>query len=108
MEEYAGHRRETQPSQRSIGSIFKNPPEHASGWLIEQAGLKGRRAGDAEISLKHGNFIVNRGQARAADINELIGIAQAGVKEQFGIELELEIQRVGAGWPSSGWPSCSG
>jgi len=93
--EHAAHRRATQPGQRSVGSIFKNPPGKAAGWLIEQAGLKGRRAGDAQISTKHGNFIVNRGRARASDVNELIRLIQDTVKAQFGVQLELEIQPVG-------------
>ncbi len=93
--EYVAHRRATQPGQRSVGSIFKNPPGHASGWLIEQAGLKGLRIGDAEVSPKHGNFIVNRGRARAADVCELIQRIQEKIRETFGITLELEIQKVG-------------
>lgn len=95
IEEYVTHRRTTQPSQRSVGSIFKNPPDKAAGKLIEEAGLKGRRAGDAEISTKHGNFIVNRGQARAGDVYELVTLIRETVKTAFGIDLELEIQPVG-------------
>ena len=86
------------PSQRSIGSIFKNPSEHPAGWLIEQAGLKGRRVGDAQISSKHANFIVNRGHARAAEVDELMALAHERVKEVFAVDLEPEIQRVGTGF----------
>lgn len=93
--QYTGHRRDTQPSQRSVGSIFKNPSDKAAGRLVEEAGLKGRRSGDAEISTKHGNFIVNRGQARASDVYELVTLIRATVKTAFGIDLELEIQPVG-------------
>ncbi|MBI2887682.1 MAG: UDP-N-acetylmuramate dehydrogenase [Chloroflexi bacterium] len=97
MAQYADYRRSTQPSQRSVGSIFKNPEGFAAGWLIEQTGLKGQRAGDAQISSKHANFIVNRGHATAAAVEELILLAQDAVRETFGLTLELEIQRVGEG-----------
>ena len=95
--ENVAHRHTTQPSQRSVGSIFKNPEGHAAGWLIEQVGLKGHRIGDAQISSKHANFIVNRGHALATEVNELVYLAQAKVAATFSIRLELEIQRVGAG-----------
>lgn len=98
MAEHGAYRRSTQPSQRSIGSIFKNTPEHPAGWLLEQAGLKGYRIGDAQVSTKHANFIVNRGGATAAAVNELICYAQDKVRVAFGIELEPEIQRVGEGF----------
>ena len=96
--EHVAHRRATQPIQRSVGSIFKNPEGYAAGWLIEQAGLKGRRIGDAQISTKHANFIVNRGHANAAVVNELMLIAQTKIREDFGIQLEPEIQKVGEGF----------
>lgn len=94
MEEHSAYRKATQPAQRSVGSIFKNPENHASGWLIEQVGLKGTRIGDAQISPKHGNFIVNRGKARAADVRALVEMIQAKVEASFGIRLEPEIQEV--------------
>ena len=96
-------RQATQPTAPGAGSIFKNPPEGtpAAGWLIDQAGLKGTRRGDAIISPKHGNFIVNLGQATAADVMALVELAQATVYERFGIRLELEIERVGA-WTEDG------
>ncbi|MDE3076980.1 MAG: UDP-N-acetylmuramate dehydrogenase, partial [Chloroflexota bacterium] len=85
-------RRESQPlTMPNAGSMFKNPPNAAAGYLIEQAGLKGRRCGNAQISDKHANFIVNLGGAQAAEVLELIRIAQAAVKEP----LELEVQLVG-------------
>lgn len=95
VQECLDYRKRTQPAQRSVGSIFKNPPDNAAGRLIEQAGLKGARHGDAEISLMHANFIVNRGKATAADVNALIALARAKVRETAGVDLELEIQRVG-------------
>jgi UDP-N-acetylmuramate dehydrogenase len=79
----------------SAGSVFKNPPGDSAGRLIEAVGLKGVRIGDAQISPKHANFIVNRGQARARDILALIQLAQEKVSREFGVHLELEIEVVG-------------
>ncbi len=90
--QYKQHRKETQPPQASAGSVFKNPPGDYSGRLIEAAGLKGRRIGNAQLSPRHANFIVNLGGARAADILALIALARATVQERFGVELELEIE----------------
>jgi len=89
-------RQEKQPWQLpSAGSVFKNPPGDFAGRLIEAVGLKGVRIGDAQISPKHANFIVNRGQARASDIHALIRLAQEKVSQEFGVQLELEIEVVG-------------
>jgi UDP-N-acetylmuramate dehydrogenase len=89
-------RRESQPVDRlSCGSVFKNPPGEHAGRLIEGAGLKGHREGDAEISSVHANFIVNRGAASAADVLALIELARREVAARFGIELETEVQIVG-------------
>jgi len=89
-------RKEKQPWRLpSAGSVFKNPPGDFAGRLIEAAGLKGVRIGDAQISPKHANFIVNRGQARAKDILALIQLAQEKVSQKFGVQLELEIEVVG-------------
>jgi UDP-N-acetylmuramate dehydrogenase len=90
-----GHRRRTQPPGASMGSMFKNPPGDFAGRLIEAAGLKGARVGAAEISPLHGNFFINHGQARAADIYALIQLAQETVSGRLGVNLELEIQLVG-------------
>jgi UDP-N-acetylmuramate dehydrogenase len=79
----------------NAGSVFKNPPGDAAGRLIEQAGLKGRRAGGAQISEKHANFIVNRGGATAEDIMTLMEIMQTTVREATGITLEPELRVVG-------------
>jgi len=86
----------TQPiSQLSAGSVFKNPPTGSSaGKLIEQCGLKGLRAGDAEVSYRHANFIVNLGAATAADILSLIDKIQLTVFQKYGVKLELEIEIV--------------
>lgn len=78
----------------SAGSVFKNPDKAAgifSGKLIEEAGLKGRQIGGAQISLKHANFIINKGNATSADILALIRLVQKTVKEKFTVELEPEI-----------------
>jgi UDP-N-acetylmuramate dehydrogenase len=95
-EEGNARRDATQPREPSAGSVFKRTANHPAGWLIEQAGLKGTCKGDACISPVHANFIVNRGQATAADVRFLIELAQRRVREQFGEELELEIERIGA------------
>ncbi|MHB8618387.1 MAG: UDP-N-acetylmuramate dehydrogenase [Chloroflexota bacterium] len=88
-------RRESQPlTMPNAGSMFKNPPDAAAGHLIEQAGLKGRRAGNAQISEKHANFIVNLGGARATDVLSLIELARSSVNQP----LELEVRLVGE-WP---------
>lgn len=80
---------------RSAGSIFKNPPGDYAGRLVEQAGLRGTRAGNAMISAKHGNYIVNLGGARAADVLRLVALAQQRVRDAAGVDLELEIKVVG-------------
>jgi UDP-N-acetylmuramate dehydrogenase len=87
-----------QPRGRNAGSIFKNAPEHPAWWLIDQAGLRGHRIGDAVISPKHTNFFVNAGHARAADVKALIELARERVMARFGIELELEVALVGEGF----------
>jgi UDP-N-acetylmuramate dehydrogenase len=89
-------RKEKQPWRLpSAGSVFKNPPGDFAGRLIEAVGLKGVRLGDAQISPKHANFIVNRGQAQSRDILALIKLAQDKVSQEFGVQLELEIEVLG-------------
>jgi UDP-N-acetylmuramate dehydrogenase len=86
-------RRETQPlAFPSAGCVFKNPPGQAAGALIERAGLKGLCCGDAQISTKHANWIINLGGATAQDILTLVRIAEERVFKEFGIHLELEIR----------------
>jgi UDP-N-acetylmuramate dehydrogenase len=92
---YVQERTARQPRQPSAGSIFRNPPGDYAGRLIEAAGLKGHRIGDAQISPQHANFIVNLGRATAEDVWALVKLAQAAVAEQFGIVLEPEIERIG-------------
>ena len=80
---------------RSAGSVFKNPKNFAAGYLIDKAGLKGTKIGDAEISTQHANFFINHGKASSNDILKLIRLAREKVREKFDIELELEIKLVG-------------
>ena len=92
---FLAKRKEKQPLEYpSGGSVFKNPPNHYAAQLIEQCGLKGKTVGGAAISPKHANFIVNMGEAKAADILALIELARNKVKEDTGIDLEPEIQVV--------------
>ncbi len=89
-------RKTNQPLRyRSAGSVFKNHKDYAAGYLIDNAGLKGTKIGDAEISTHHANFFINHGNASASDISALIRIAREAVLKKFDIELELEIQTLG-------------
>ncbi len=80
---------------RCAGSVFKNPRGVAAGKILDRAGAKGMRVGQAQISRKHANFLVNRGRATAAEMRELIERAHALALRRYGIELELEIEMVG-------------
>jgi UDP-N-acetylmuramate dehydrogenase len=89
-------RRETQPiGEWSCGSVFTNPPGDHAARLIETAGLKGFRIGDASVSEKHANFIINHGHALAADIEALIVHVQGAVAQVHGITLATEVRIVG-------------
>lgn len=79
----------------SAGSVFQNPAGSHAGYLVESAGLKGLRVGDAEVSQKHGNFIVNRGAATAADVLALIGRVREAVQAHSGYRLECEVRLLG-------------
>jgi len=90
------YRKRTQPlTEPSCGSVFVNPEGGSAGRLIEEAGLKGRRVGDAAISTKHANFIVNLGGARAADVIALVREAREAVRARTGIELTPEVKPFG-------------
>jgi UDP-N-acetylmuramate dehydrogenase len=95
MADYTRRREASQPTEPSVGSIFKRTKQYPAGFLIEQAGLKGTRIGGAQIAPKHANFIVNLGGARAADVKALIDLAQEQIREQFSMKLELEIELIG-------------
>ncbi|MEE8638031.1 MAG: UDP-N-acetylmuramate dehydrogenase [Candidatus Margulisiibacteriota bacterium] len=93
IKEYLSKRRATQPlGIPNCGSVFKNPRGDFAGRLIEEAGCKGMRFGDAQISAKHGNFIVNLGDAKAKDVIKLMTGIQKRVKDKFKILLEPEIK----------------
>jgi UDP-N-acetylmuramate dehydrogenase len=88
-------RHDTQPKLRSAGSIFKNPEGDYAGRLIEAAGMKGAREGNAQISEVHANFVVNLGDATARDVVTLAERARDEVRSRFGVELRWEVRRVG-------------
>lgn len=79
----------------NAGSMFKNPHEESAGRLIESAGLKGKTVGDAQVSEKHANFIVNRGKATATDVLKLMELVKKTVLDVRGIRLEPEIKIIG-------------
>jgi UDP-N-acetylmuramate dehydrogenase len=95
IQQFSAHRKVTQPAGASMGSMFKNPNGDYAGKLIEAAGLKGARIGNAQISPLHGNFFINHANTKAEDIRALIQLVQKTVKEKQGIELELEIELIG-------------
>lgn len=96
MQQLLTRRRETQPlGEWSCGSVFKNPSGDYAARLIEAAGLKGHRIGDAVVSQKHANFIINEGHARARDLEQLIRHVQATVERVHGVVLEPEVRIVG-------------
>ncbi len=88
-------RRQTQPTGYSVGSVFTNPDGDSAGKLVESVGLKGFRIGDAEVSILHANFIVNRGAARAADVLALMRHVQDTVWQRAGVWLTAEVQLAG-------------
>lgn len=95
MDEFAKKRKASQPAGASMGSTFKNPLDDFAGRLIEAAGLKGKRIGDAEVSPRHANFFINTGNATAQDYYRLIRLVQEKVLQHSGIKLDLEIELVG-------------
>lgn len=95
MSEYSEIRRSTQPPGASMGSMFKNPAGEKAGRLIEAAGLKGFRIGGVEVSPIHANFFVNTDNATAKDYYQVIQHVRRVVKENSGVELELEVELVG-------------
>ena len=96
VKDYLRYRRDTQPlSMPSAGCVFKNPKNDSAGRVVESAGLKGTAVGDACVSTKHANFIVNQGHASARDVLSLIRKVRARVARITGIKLELELKLVG-------------
>jgi UDP-N-acetylmuramate dehydrogenase len=93
---HLNHRRTTQPYHLpSCGSVFRNPPPHPAGWLIEQSGLKGFQIGGAQIAQRHANFILNCGGATANDIFRLIRHVQQEVEQRWTLWLEPEVKMMG-------------
>ena len=95
MDSFLEKRRTSQPPGASMGSMFKNPPGDFAGRLIDQAGLKGTRVGEVEISSLHANFFVNLGAGNALAVLKLIANARQAVAAKFGVSLELEIELLG-------------
>lgn len=96
MENFLKRKWESQPvPEPSAGCVFKNPPGLSAGKLIDEAGCKGMRIGDIEVSNIHANFFINKGKARASDFIRLMEDVRSRVKENLGIELEPEIRIVG-------------
>lgn len=96
VKDYLHYRRDTQPlTLPSAGCVFKNPSKDSAGRVIDVAGLKGAQVGDAQVSDKHANFIVNQGEASAKDVLALIRKVRAAVAKRTGVKLELELKVVG-------------
>ncbi len=96
MEEYASYRKEKQPIEYpSAGSTFKRGSDFITAKLIDEAGLKGYRIGDAEISTKHSGFVINKGEATAEQVLTLVKYIQEKVQEKFNKKIELEIEIIG-------------
>jgi UDP-N-acetylmuramate dehydrogenase len=98
-------RKHALPKQANAGSIFKNPPGEYAGKLLEACGMKGRRAGNAQVSELHANVIVNLGGARAADVLALMEEMKAAVAARFGVALEPEIELLGGAAHRAGAPA---
>lgn len=112
MNEIAREREESQPLRsRTGGSTFRNPPGHKAWQLVDAAGGRGLRRGDAEVSTKHTNFLINRGAATAADLEELGEEIRRRVEAHSGIRLQWEIRRLGVpaveSTPQRGGQSCA-
>jgi UDP-N-acetylmuramate dehydrogenase len=97
--ELLAKRKDSQPLDRpNAGSIFKNPAGDYAGRLIEASALKGTRVGDAMVSEKHANFLVNDGHATASDMMRLITLVRDRVRADHGVELEMEVKLLGEGF----------
>jgi UDP-N-acetylmuramate dehydrogenase len=96
IKEYLNHRKNTQPlNWPTAGSTFRNPKDTFAAKLIEDCGLKGFRVGNAEVSDKHANFIINLGDASAKDIENIIDYVESEVFKRKGIKLEREVKILG-------------
>ncbi|HLH54124.1 MAG TPA: UDP-N-acetylmuramate dehydrogenase [Verrucomicrobiae bacterium] len=95
LAEFSKRRWESQPAASSAGCMFKNPPTIPAGKLIDELGLKGTRVGGAMVSMEHGNFLINSGNATARDVLELIERVRSRARADRGIELETEVEIIG-------------
>ena len=96
MDDLAQRRSSKQPLEMaSAGSTFKRPEGYFAGKLIQDAGMQGHSVGDAQVSTKHAGFVVNTGNASAADVLQVIRDVQTAVKSQFGVALEIEVRMWG-------------
>ncbi|MEE1283015.1 MAG: UDP-N-acetylmuramate dehydrogenase [Acutalibacteraceae bacterium] len=96
MNDYMNRRKDKQPVEYpSAGSVFKRPEGYFAGTLIQDANLKGKQIGGAQVSEKHAGFIINKGNATCNDVLELVNFIQEKVKEETGITLECEIKPIG-------------
>jgi UDP-N-acetylmuramate dehydrogenase len=98
----AAQREARTPRGCCAGSVFRRTLQYPPGFLIEQAGLKGRRIGGAQVSPKHANFIMNADHATAADVRALVDLVQQEVLRILGQRLEPEIEFIGEWFPRSG------
>ncbi len=97
VREITDYRKKTQPCNvKSAGCIFKNPVQMPAGVMISSLGLSGRREGGAEVSVKHANYIINRGRANAADVISLIEMIEQEVFRFYNVKLEREVKIIGA------------
>jgi UDP-N-acetylmuramate dehydrogenase len=100
VRELTTRRKQSQPSGfPNSGSMFRNPAGDYAGRLIEAAGLKGKQIGQSQISERHANFFINLGGAKAAEVRELMALAQTEVRRRFDVELVPEIKFLGD-WPA--------
>jgi UDP-N-acetylenolpyruvoylglucosamine reductase len=95
LNDFSRRRWESQPAASSAGCVFKNPPAIPAGKLVDELGLKGTRIGGAMVSLEHGNFLVNDGNATARDVLDLIEVIRSRARAERGIELETEVEIIG-------------
>ena len=96
MDEFKKSRLEKQPIEYpSAGSTFKRGPDFITAKLIDECGLKGYSVGDAEVSTKHAGFVINKGQATAKDVLELVEKIKQAIAEKFEKQIELEIEIIG-------------
>ena len=95
IKETIEQRKQKQPFEKSAGSVFKSANSVPAGLIIDNLNLKGLSVGDAQVSFKHANFIINKGNATSTDVKKLINLIKKIVKEKTNITLEREIEYIG-------------